>query len=144
MAKPSKPHSLSKKFLMGVALSVVPLAGCTELGLDAGVDPKSPVEASAAVTPEEAALFERARSTGTVAAAEQFLRTYPKSELVRSLLTRLPRTTLRGIDDQLVDKISPAVISSLPFNVKQALGVRAEHESNGDSGGSGASDGYSG
>lgn len=141
MAKPSKPHSLSKKFLMGVALSVVPLAGCTQLGLDFGVDAQSPVETSVAVSAEEAAAFERARSLGTVPAAEQFLRTYPNSELVRSLLRRLPRTTLRGIDDELVEKISPAVINSLPFSVRQALGVSVENESNGDSG---ASDGYSG
>lgn len=140
MAKPSKPHNLSKKFLMGVALSAVPLAGCAPLGPTANAT----VETNVTATAEEAALFERARSLGTVAAAEQFLRAYPDSELVRSLLTRLPQTTLRGIDDGLVDEIPQSVINSLPFSVKQSLGVQTEERSGGDSGGSGASDGYSG
>jgi hypothetical protein len=150
LAKPSKSVNLSKMFLMGVAVSVIPLAGCSPVALEGGAGTQEPVETSASVTAEEAALFERARSLGTVAAAEQFLRAYPNSELVRSLLMRLPRTTLRGIDDSLVEKLSPSMINSLPFSVKQALGVEAGRENDSDQSGSGSgsrsgsSDGYSG
>ena len=106
--------------------------------------PNASVQTNVTATAEEAALFERARSLGTVAAAEQFLRAYPDSDLVRSLLTRLPRNTLRGIDEGVVDGIPQSMISSLPFSVKQALGVQNELESSGESRDSGASDGYSG
>ena len=144
MAKPAKPHNLSKKFLMGVALSAVPLAGCTSLEPPGDTVPNASDQTNVTATAEEAALFERARSLGTVAAAEQFLRAYPDSDLVRSLLTRLPRNTLRGIDEGVVDGIPQSMISSLPFSVKQALGVQNELESSGESRDSGASDGYSG
>ena len=143
MAKPSKPHNLSKKFLMGVALSAIPLAGCTSIAPTDGTAANAPVGTSVSATAEEAALFKRANSLRTVAAAEQFLRAYPDSELVRSLLTRLPQSTLRGIDGEVVDEIPRSVINSLPFNVKQALAVQTERQGN-VSGNSGPSDGYSG
>jgi hypothetical protein len=141
MAKPSRPHNLSKKFLMGVALSVVPLAGCVELGNENGLNDVAPIETSDAVTAKEVALFERAKSLRTVAAAEQFLRTYPDSELVRSLLTRLPESTLRGVGDDLVKRIPQSVINSLPFSVQQALGITASAKKSQNSG---AADGYGG
>ena len=144
MAKPAKPHNLSKKFLMGVALSAFTLAVFTSLEPPLDTVPYASVQTNVTATAEEAALFERARSLGTVAAAEQFLRAYPDSDLVRSLLTRLPRNTLRGIDEGVVDGIPQSMISSLPFSVKQALGVQNELESSGESRDSGASDGYSG
>ncbi|MEP2029784.1 MAG: hypothetical protein ABJI96_13870 [Paracoccaceae bacterium] len=125
---------------MGVTLSVVPLAGgCTDFSIDDWFNIQPAAQTSAAVTAEETALFERALSQGTVASAEQFLTTYPDSELVRSLLTRSTRTTLRGIDDKVVDDLSPSVVNSLPYDVKQALGI--ETERSGDAGGS---NGYSG
>ena len=125
---------------MGVTLSVVPLTGgCTVYPFDEWFGIQPAAETSAAVTAEETALFERALSQGTVASAEQFLTTYPDSQLVRSLLTRSNRTTLRGINDKIVDDLSPSVVNSLPFDVKQALGIETER-----SGDSGSSNGYSG
>ncbi len=74
MVRPSKPRYLSKKFLLGVAVSTLPLAGCDLLGVDSAALTASPSNSSVTATAEEAALFERARGLGTVAATEEFLR----------------------------------------------------------------------
>lgn len=144
MAKPSKPRNLSKKFLMGVAVSVIPLAGCEPLASNDEARPQATEQSElVAGSEQEAALFERARSQGTVAAAEQFLQEYPNSQLVRSLLTRLPSGTLRRIDRDLVRKLSPSLVRTLPFNVKQALGVTTR-QADVDDGAAAPDDGYSG
>lgn len=139
--KPSKPRNLSRTFLLGIAVTAIPLAGCDLLPIGSDFRPK-PNDSEVAATTSEVALFERAKSLGSVAGAEEFLRTYPNSNLTRSLLRDLPTTTLRRIDDGLVEALDPAVVDTLPFRVKQALGTTTQNGSGGDNSGSG--DGYSG
>lgn len=135
MAKPSRSRHFSTKLLLGVAVSTLPLAGC-----DIAPAETEQVETAAAAAPQqERAAFQRARDAGTVSAVEDFLRAYPNGELVRRLLTTVSPATLRRIDRGLVSQISPSVIGSLPFDVRQALGVKLRNDSE-----SAAVDGYSG
>lgn len=135
MAKPSRSRHFSKKLLLGVAVSTLPLAGC-EL---TPAETEQVENAAAAAPQQERAAFQRAQDAGTVSAVEEFLRAYPNGDLVRRLLTTVSPATLRRIDRGLVARISPSVLSSLPFDVRQALGVplSSDSENNPD-------DGYSG
>ncbi|WP_299950326.1 hypothetical protein [uncultured Ruegeria sp.] len=141
MAKPSMPRDLRKKILLGVAVTAIPLAGCDLIN----VDGSSTGGTSAGITasPDEVAAFEAAKSQGTVASVEQFLRSYPDSALVRKLLQDQSTTTLRRINEGVVRNLSPAVVSSLSPRVKQALRLDIDSGA-GNEGRSGASDGYSG
>ncbi len=140
MAKPAKSQNLSKKFLLGLALTALPLAGC-DLNAPSGRGGAAATnQASTVATADEAAQFERARELQTVASAEAFLQTYPNSNLTGRLLRALPSPILRRINDEIVNKIDPSVIDDLPFRVKQALGFIMRNESSDGN----SSDGYSG
>ncbi len=141
MAKPSRPRNLRKKILMGVAVSAIPLAGCDLI--DAIGSSSGGSTPGITASPDEIAAFEAAKSQGTVASVEQFLRSYPDSMLVRKLLQDQSPATLSRISDAVVQGLSPAVVSSLSPGVKQALGIQADRGDGGD-GREGASDGYSG
>ncbi len=141
MAKPSMPRDLRKKILLGVAITTIPLAGCDLI--DLGESSTGGTSAGITASPDEVAAFEAAKSQGTAASVEQFLRNYPDSALVRRLLQDQSTTTLRRINDDVVGELSPAVVSSLSPRVRQALGLETD-SGRGDEGRSGASDGYSG
>jgi hypothetical protein len=142
MAKSSKPRNLSKTFLLGVAVSTLPLAGCELFSLGGDTRALSVNQSSATATAAETALYERARDQGTVAAAEEFLRTYPNSNLIARLLRGLSGATLQRINDDIVAQLDPRVVNTLPFNVKQALGIVTRSAGRDDD--SSPSDGYSG
>lgn len=142
MARTPKPRNLSKKFLMGVAITALPLAGCDVIAPTTPVSTDAASQSRVTATADEFALFERARDSRTVASAEEFLQSYPNSELIRRLLLNLPSSTLRGISDQIVAQLKPATVNTLPFRVKQALGVLVQDS--GGQGDSGPGDGYSG
>ena len=93
-------------------------------------------------TAGELAAFERARNQGTVAAVEAFLRDYPGSGLTRRMLVDQSPATLQGIDDGLVAELDPSIVNSLPFRVKQLLGILVPATVQEDR--PGPSDGYSG
>lgn len=141
MAKPSRPRILRKKILMGVALSAIPLAGCDLFNADGFSVGGS--NASITASPDEIAAFEAAKSQGTVASVEQFLRSYPDSALVRKLLQDQSPATLSRISDAVVRDLSPAVVNSLSPGVKQALGLQVD-QGDGNDGRESASDGYGG
>lgn len=142
MAKPSKSGNLSKKVLLGVVVTTLPLVGCDVIAPSGEARTSTTNEVNITATEEDRALFERARELGTAAAAEEFLQTSTNRDLTRRLLHELPTATLQRIDDEIVDQLDPAVVNTLPFYVKQALGVRSQvYESDG---GSSPSDGYSG
>jgi hypothetical protein len=142
MDKPSRPSNLSKKLLLGVVVAATPLAGC-DLISQIQQQPLSNELASVSAPANERSAFDMAVASRSPADAEAFLRNYPDSELVRTLLTRLPVPTLQRIDDDAVALVSPTVLNLLPFHVRQALGLIAP-SSNDRSSSSSGSDGYSG
>lgn len=125
---------------MGVAVASLPLAGCTLFESEQyRAQAKAPSDI--VVSADEAALYEQARASGNVTLADEFLRAYPSSELIRSLLTRLPHSTLRRIDRKYVNALSPSLVQTLPADVKQSLGIISAR---GGDRSDRSSDGYSG
>jgi hypothetical protein len=141
MEKPSRPGILSKKLLLGVIVAATPLAGCDILTRFEQQSLASEL-ASVSVPAAERSAFDAALASRSAADAEAFLRRYPDSELVRTLLVRLPTPALQRIDRGAVDLVGSSLLNGLPFRVKQALGLIVESD-NGN-GSSSSDDGYSG
>lgn len=121
MAKPVKSRSLGKNLLLSVAVGAVPLVGCGPVpSSDLVVEPSGPITAS----PEELALFRQASQTGNPVTIENYLRTYPDSQLVRNLLTELPPDTLRLIDAAALTGVNATILRTLPLETRSALRLR--------------------
>ncbi len=142
MDKPSIPSNFSRKFILGVVIAATPLAGCDAIARFEQNTLANEL-ASTSVPADERSAFDMALASRSSADAEAFLRKYPSSPLVRTLLLRLPPATLRRIDRDAVDDVSPSLLNALPFHVRQALGLIVPSDNDSSSSSSG-SDGYSG
>ncbi len=108
--------------LLGVAIGATPILGAATLAQDL---PPAPVLAQAETDPMERQMFEQAAQSGDPARINAFLRAYPDSPLVRSLLVNLPPETLQFLESSALLQVSPAVVRSLPIALRQSLGLPA-------------------
>ncbi len=108
--------------MLGVAIGATPILGAVTLAQDL---PPAPVLAQAEIDPLERQMFEQAAQSGDPARINAFLRAYPDSPLVRSLLVNLPPETLQFIERSALSLVGPAVVRSLPIALRQSLGLPA-------------------
>lgn len=78
-------------------------------------------------------MFDQAAQSGNAARINAFLRAYPESPLVRSLLMNLPPETLQLVDRNSLSAISPTTIRSLPPNTRRSLGLEGGAPGSGSS-----------
>ena len=118
MDKSSKTRRIGKALLLSAAVGTLPLAGCAPQITDA-----DDATGSITVSATEADLYRAARDQRNVQAVTAYLQNYPNSQLVSSLLPRVPVATLRQIDRSVVAQIPQATVASLPSNTRAALGA---------------------
>jgi hypothetical protein len=91
------------------------------------------VQVQAEISAQERAMFEQAAQSGNAARINAFLRAYPESPLVRSLLMNLPPETLQLVDRNSLSGISTTTIRSLPPNTRRSLGLEGGAPGSGSS-----------
>ena len=128
MARPTKSRALGRKLLLGVALGATPV-----VGIQTSSAQEQLVQVQAEISAQERAMFERAAQSGNAARINAFLRAYPESPLVRSLLMNLPPETLQLVDRNSLSGISPTTIRSLPPGTRSSLGLDGSSTGSGGS-----------
>ncbi len=118
---PSRLRNASRALLLGVSVSTLALGGC-QTGQTAG-----PTTAAAPVATEmsERALYDEALRSRDPRVVSSFLRQYPESGLVVSLLTSMPASALGRVSRRDVSRLPESTIRRLPPNVRAALGLGA-------------------
>jgi hypothetical protein len=95
----------TRNFLLGIAVSTLPLAGCD-------LPPADPAQQAA---------YEQALESQSPRQVSRFLTTYPDSRQVRSLLISMPPAVLMRIPATAVDAVDDAIIASLPPETRRLL-----------------------
>ncbi len=119
MPKPISIGRVGRNLLLSVAVGTLPLAGCVN-----GVGhPTSDRQVLRASTQAEKSAYLSARSTSNPGEVGIFLCDYPRSELIRSLLTSIPPSDLQRVDPSCVRRVAPEVLETLPTSVRRQLGL---------------------
>jgi hypothetical protein len=119
---------LGRKLLLGVALGATPIVGIQPAGAQEQL-----IQVQAEISAQERAMFDQAAQSGNAARINAFLRAYPESPLVRSLLMNLPPETLQLVDRNSLSGISSTTIRSLPPTTRRSLGLEGGAPGSGSS-----------
>lgn len=119
MARRPSIGGVGRKLLLSAAMGTLPLAGCTGYPGSMAVGSPNVIR----VTPAEKALYDEARSTADPAVVSRFLAAYPGSRLIPGLLSSLPPSVLQRVSRAAVAGVDPAVLDDVPASILQQLNV---------------------